>query len=54
MKSYHKHPGLCAAAILAWLNATAGAAPIFTENFNTYFRLRRGRLFECRPGDGRG
>ena len=28
--------GLCAAAILAWLNATAGAAPIFTENFNTY------------------
>jgi hypothetical protein len=22
------HPGLCAAAILAWLSATAGAAPI--------------------------
>ena len=26
--------GLCAAAILAGLSATAGAAPIFTENFN--------------------
>lgn len=28
------HPGLCAAAILAWLSGTAGAAPIFTEYFD--------------------
>ena len=34
MKSYRNPRGLCAAAILAWLSATAGAAPLFTENFN--------------------
>ena len=31
---YRNPRGLCAAAILAGLSATAGAAPIFTENFN--------------------
>ncbi|MCX6878549.1 MAG: Ig-like domain-containing protein [Verrucomicrobia bacterium] len=35
-QSYRQHPGLCAAAILACLSATARAAPIFTENFNSY------------------
>ena len=34
IQSYRNPRGLCAAAILACLSGTAGAAPIFTENFN--------------------
>lgn len=45
-RSSRLHRGLCAAAILASLSATVGAAPIFTENFNGYAGTQNDTQYE--------